>query len=475
MEMGTGSARSNSFHQQLTRWLRSCRPENDEWQRRFMVKRLSMGLKVAVFVYLTFIGLRIIRGFGEPDVWEPGWFLMAALSEIIFLISLALLKRPWGDRHPGRLFILVSWSSTLLEQIWSTSQGHAFAGLFLWTLVFLTQATLIPVRWPLHLISQLGVLIYYYGVNTALEYVPDNGALWDLRQALYIFWFCGICDVSVALYERLKYSELATQRELKQEKERSEQLLLNILPETIARQLMAQQEMWAHQEPDSDIEKGFYPPIRIASADADLSQKSRKKRSRHGRRQRREPIADHFADATILFADIVGFTELSSNISAAEVVAILNTIFSEFDELAEHHQLEKIKTIGDAYMVVGGLPIEHPAQDHVAAIADMALDMQQAMDTFSQYYDRPLRLRIGINSGPVVAGVIGRKKFIYDLWGDAVNLASRMESQGKPDCIQVTRPVYERLRDRYHFQERGLVAIKGKGDLMTYWLEGQNG
>lgn len=470
MDMGTGSARGNSFRQQVTRWLRSCRPENDEWQRRFMVKRLSMGLKVAVFVYLTFIGLRLLRGFEDPDVWDPGWFLMAVLSEIIFLISLGLLRRPWGDRHPGRIFILVSWSSTLLEQIWSTSQGHAFAGLFLWTLVFLTQATLIPVRWPLHLISQLGVLIYYYGVNTVLDYAPDNGSLWDLRQALYIFWFCGICDVSVALYERLKYSELATQQELKQEKERSEQLLLNILPETIARQLMAQQELLAHQEPNRDMEKEFDPTTQIPTADA--KKNTRRKRSRHVS-QRREPIADHFADATILFADIVGFTELSSHISAAEVVAILNTIFSEFDELAEHHQLEKIKTIGDAYMVVGGLPIEHPAQDHVAAIADMALDMQQAMDTFSQYYDRPLRLRIGINTGPVVAGVIGRKKFIYDLWGDAVNLASRMESQGKPDCIQVTRPVYERLRDRYQFQERGLVAIKGKGNLMTYWLKGQ--
>lgn len=248
--------------------------------------------------------------------------------------------------------------------------------------------------------------------------------------------------MSVALYERLKASELSSQRALYVEKERSEQLLLNILPETIARQLMAQQDAIAN----TSLDPSQYP---------------------------RELIADHFADATILFADIVGFTELSSHIPATDVVAILNTIFSEFDDLAERHQLEKIKTIGDAYMVVGGLPIEYPAHDPVAAIADMALDMQQAMITFSEYYERPLRIRIGINAGPVVAGVIGRKKFIYDLWGDAVNLASRMESHGQPDCIQVTQLVYERLCDRYHFQKRGIVHIKGKGELVTYWLTGK--
>ncbi|MEM9215880.1 MAG: adenylate/guanylate cyclase domain-containing protein [Cyanobacteria bacterium P01_F01_bin.150] len=449
MGLGTHLTQSEPYRQhvrqpiykRVVRWLTACPPDYEGWQRRFMVKRLSLGIKVAVVVYFTFICLRLIRSMGNPQEWDTLWFVIATLTEAVLLVALGILRLPWGDRHPGRIFILVSWSTTLLEQAWSTLQERAFAGLFLWTLVFLTQATLIPVRWPLHLISQLGVLIYYYGVNSLLRYSPNDGLLWDTRQALYIFWFCGICDVSVALYERLKYSELAAQNELNREKEKSEQLLLNILPETIAKQLMAQQEiMPSHEADESNLVT------------------------------RREPIADHFADATILFADIVGFTELSSLISAEDVVAILDTIFSEFDELAERHQLEKIKTIGDAYMVVGGLPIEHPARDHVAAIADMALDMRQAMDTFSQYYDRPLQLRIGINTGPVVAGVIGRKKFIYDLWGDAVNLASRMESQGKPDYIQVTHPVYERLRDRYHFQERGLVAIKGKGNLTTYWL-----
>ena len=433
-------------------WLQSAHyhPTYKAWQRRFMAKRLSLGLKVAVFVYLTFIGLRIVRSFVFPDEWDPLWIIMAVIAEIIILSCILVLRTPLGQRYPGRVFLLVSWAITLLEQGWATLQSVAFPGLFLWTLVFMTQATLIPVRWPLHLISQLGVILYYYGVNSLLGLAPADPAqsLWDTRQALYLFWFCGICDVSVALYERLKYSELDAQSALEQEKERSEQLLLNILPETIAKQLMAQQDTTpAPRSPSFS---------RITAIG-----------------QYRELIADHFSDATILFADIVGFTELSSHIPAADVVSILNTIFSKFDELAELHQLEKIKTIGDAYMVVGGLPIDYPSQDHVAAIADMALNMQRVMTKFSDYYDRPLRLRIGINTGPVVAGVIGRKKFIYDLWGDAVNLASRMESQGHPDCIQVTQAVYDRLGDRYHLRERGLIDIKGKGKLMTYWLMGK--
>ncbi|NEQ96224.1 MAG: adenylate/guanylate cyclase domain-containing protein [Cyanothece sp. SIO2G6] len=432
-------------------WMRTCRhPDYAEWQRQFMAKRLLLGLWVAVFVYLTFIILRITQGDTTAGSSDRLWVTMAAIAEVAIISAIVVLNTPLGHRYPGRIFILVSWAITLLEQGLATLEHRASTAEYLWTLAFLVQATLIPVRWPLHLISQLGVLAYYYGVNTFLGLTPENHALWDLRHTMYIVWFCSICNVSVALYETLKYAELGAQRALYQEqqalrreKDRSEQLLLNILPETIAKQLMAQQEK-----------------VRRASLDDSLDYP-------------RELIADHFADATILFADIVGFTQLSSRIPAADVVAILNTIFSEFDALAEEYQLEKIKTIGDAYMVVGGLPIEHPAQDHVAAIADMALDMQKAMTTFSEYYNRPLRIRIGINTGPVVAGVIGRKKFIYDLWGDAVNLASRMESQGQPDCIQVTQSVYERLRDCYILKPRGIVAIKGKGDLSTYWLLGR--
>jgi class 3 adenylate cyclase len=153
------------------------------------------------------------------------------------------------------------------------------------------------------------------------------------------------------------------------------------------------------------------------------------------------------------------------------LVEFLNVIFSKFDQLAELHGLEKIKTIGDAYMVVAGLPT--PRKDHADAIAQMALDMQQAIFKVNAEMGEAFRLRIGINSGPVVAGVIGLKKFSYDLWGDTVNTASRMESQGIPGAIQVTASTYERLRDKYLFEKQGLIRVKGKGKMITYLLRGR--
>jgi class 3 adenylate cyclase len=151
---------------------------------------------------------------------------------------------------------------------------------------------------------------------------------------------------------------------------------------------------------------------------------------------------------------------------------MLNVIFSEFDQLAEQHGLEKIKTIGDAYMVVAGLPT--PRADHAQAIAEMALDMQEAIAQYNVETGQAFKIRIGINSGPVVAGVIGIKKFSYDLWGDTVNIASRMESQGLPGFIQVTRVTYERLRDQFLFEERQPIQVKGKGEMTTYLLAGRN-
>jgi PAS domain S-box-containing protein len=180
-------------------------------------------------------------------------------------------------------------------------------------------------------------------------------------------------------------------------------------------------------------------------------------------------IADSFEEVTVLFADLVGFTEFSSRRSAKQLVEVLNVIFSEFDQLAEKHGLEKIKTIGDAYMVVAGLPTPRP--DHAEAIAQMALDMQQVLTKINVQTDESFSMRIGINSGAVVAGVIGLKKFSYDLWGDTVNTASRMESLGIPGTIQVTAETYERLRDKFLFEERGVISVKGKGEMTTYLLK----
>ena len=189
-------------------------------------------------------------------------------------------------------------------------------------------------------------------------------------------------------------------------------------------------------------------------------------------RLKEEPgvIADKFEKATILFADLVNFTQISTTMSATKLVYLLNEIFSSFDELTEKHGLEKIKTIGDAYMVAGGIPIVRP--DHAEASAEMALDMLVAIDELNVKLEATFDLRIGINSGPVVAGVIGTKKFIYDLWGNAVNTASRMESHGVPGRIQVSFYTYELLRDKYEFEERGLIDIKGQGEMRTYFLTG---
>ena len=181
-----------------------------------------------------------------------------------------------------------------------------------------------------------------------------------------------------------------------------------------------------------------------------------------------QTIADQFEAASILFADVVDFTPLSERLPPAEVVGMLDRLFSHFDTLAERHALEKIKTIGDCYMVAAGIPSPRP--DHARALALMALDMLDAMRSSDAVGALGLELRVGINSGPVVAGVIGRKRFLYDLWGDAVNTASRMESHGTPGRIQITRATYELLKDEFVCEPRGTIAVKGKGDMETWYL-----
>ena len=228
----------------------------------------------------------------------------------------------------------------------------------------------------------------------------------------------------LATFVRQREEALAA---LRVEQERAESLLLNILPRSIAERLKA--------DPTT--------------------------------------IADQFAAASILFADVVDFTPLSDRLQPAEVVGILDHLFSHFDVLAERYGVEKIKTIGDAYMVAAGVPI--PRVDHARAMALLALDMRESMQAQDEVGHLGLEIRIGINSGPVVAGVIGRKRFLYDLWGDAVNMASRMESHGTPGQIQVTQATYELLTEEFVLERRGTVPIKGKGDVETWYLVGRRG
>jgi adenylate cyclase len=186
-----------------------------------------------------------------------------------------------------------------------------------------------------------------------------------------------------------------------------------------------------------------------------------------------EVIADSFADVTVLFADIVEFTRFSDGVSAEVLVDVLNDIFTRFDSIADNRGLEKIKTIGDAYMAAAGLPV--PVADHASRAAHMALDMVEAMDRFNEQSGCKLRVRIGINSGSAVAGVIGKRKFLYDLWGDVVNTASRMESHGVAGRIQVTDSTRQRLSEPFMLEKRGAIDVKGKGNMHTWFLNGRNG
>jgi class 3 adenylate cyclase len=182
-------------------------------------------------------------------------------------------------------------------------------------------------------------------------------------------------------------------------------------------------------------------------------------------------IADGFAGVTVLFADIVGFTRLSARLPPERVVAMLNDLFCKFDDLAGSLGLEKIKTIGDCYMVAGGLP--EPRADHAEAVAEMGLAMLRIVAELAERSGEALSVRIGIHSGPVVAGVIGKRKFIYDLWGDTVNIASRMESHGVPGAIQLTAASRALLDGKYRLQSRGVIEIKGKGEMETWLLEAE--
>ena len=179
-------------------------------------------------------------------------------------------------------------------------------------------------------------------------------------------------------------------------------------------------------------------------------------------------IADNFPEVSILFADIVNFTPLSQSLKPAEVVQLLDDLFSRIDALVRKHQLEKIKTIGDAYMVAAGVPVRR--NDHAETMAAFAFDLQKTLLAYNAETGRNLHFRIGINSGPVVAGVIGKLRFLYDLWGDTVNTASRMESHGLPDEIQVTEATRNLLKNKYVFEERGVIEVKGKGQMRTYFL-----
>ncbi len=291
------------------------------------------------------------------------------------------------------------------------------SGVILWSLLSPFGALLFdePRRAHLWLFAYLGLVVFSGFIQ------PSSPDLQPLPSSVVTFFFVmNISVVSTITIVLLGY--FVRQRNIFQEK--SETLLYNILPREIAAIL----------------------------------------------RDDNRTIADHFSEASVLFADMVDFTPMSAEMSPSEMVELLNEIFTHFDDLVERYNLEKIKTVGDCYMVAAGVP--RPRADHAQSIVKLALDMLEYIRDNRFHASRPVNFRIGINTGSVLAGVIGRKKFIYDLWGDAVNIASRMESHGSGGTIQITQATYERISNEFECEPHGAIQIKGKGEMDVWHVIG---
>lgn len=346
---------------------------------------------------------------GTPLFW---------ITEILpVLITLGALLLTWSPQFPrffqGCMALLCLVMPITIIRKMLPNPGDAspllVAALYTYTLFRLRFLTATLVYWTL--------IIFFLGFCLLVLRAPTSTAS---LPGIVIANFMGM--LAGYTLEHAARRDFLLSRLLEQEREKSERLLLDILPAPVAERL----------------------------------------------KERTGTVADSFAEVTVLFADIVDFTPLAARLSADEVVKLLNEVFTSFDGLADRHGLEKIKTIGDAYMVVGGLP--EPRGDHAEAVMAMALDMQRQITRFQRETGEPLRLRIGINTGPVVAGVIGARKLLYDLWGDTVNMASRMESHDLAGTIQVTEATFEQLRHLYQFEERRVMNVKGRGEMTTYLL-----
>lgn len=359
--------------------------------------------------------------------WWMGIRLDSTLPLICQLLSAISVAIYWktGNLAFLRVFQLSLFLFVPFVMQWAIGDFVSSSGVMLWAvlapigaLIFHGEKESLP--W-------IVAYLIFTGVSGALDYylLVDRHLKLPL-QIVAVFFVLNFAAISTIIYYLVRHfiREKAISRlALESEQARSEKLLLNILPAPIAERLKREERT----------------------------------------------IADGYADVCVLFADLVNFTKLSEEMSPIQIVALLNQIFSAFDELADKHRLEKIKTIGDAYMVAGGL-IPQGDHDYVAAAADMARDMHAAMAPFTPRGHETLALRIGIATGPAVAGVIGTKKFIYDLWGDTVNIASRIHGEAAFNATLVDTTTYKRLYSRYSFSEPRRVALKGKGDVQVFEL-----
>jgi len=392
--------------------------------RRFLT--FSVGLASLSFLLFAFHDALVV-----PEVRNRAWAMRFGVFVPASLLTYWLL----GSRHLlrfGQLMMLVYGlcATFIVLYIGAIAGG---SGYLLYASFAVAFVTLGPFVARLSVATQLAftslTLLIYAALDSGLGQSPLPIRL---SIASTLFSLGGIGALIAYRQERQARHSFLQRRlideqvvALASEKARAEELLLNVLPASIAERL------------------------------------------KRGQR----PIADGFPRVSVLFADIVGFTKMSERITPVELVDRLNRMFSSFDDLADKLKLEKIKTIGDAYMVAGGLHSHE--YDHAQTIAEMALGMQRRALEFGRDFGEELSIRIGIHTGPVVAGVIGKRKFIYDVWGDTVNTASRMESHGEPGAIHVTDEARELLKDLYAFAPRGEIAVKGKGVMRTWFLVGR--
>jgi len=373
--------------------------------------RLQKALMVAGSLMFTFAGA--LWGILYILLAEPLAGAIPISYAIISLISIVY----FGITRRYRLFRFSQLGLILLLPFMLMIALGGFinsSGVIMWSLLSPIGALLFdePLRALRWLVAYLGLVLLSGFIQPS---VPN---LNPLPPAIITFFFVmNISAVSIIAITLLAY--FVRQRNVYQEK--SETLLYNILPREVAAIL----------------------------------------------RDNNRTIADHFNKASVLFADMVDFTPMSAEMSPSAMVELLNEIFTHFDGLVEKYDLEKIKTVGDCYMVAAGAP--RPRADHAQIIVKLALDMLGYVESREFNASRPVNFRIGINTGPVLAGVIGRKKFIYDLWGDTVNIASRMETHGLGGNIQITRETYEAIKDEFVCEPRGTVDVKGKGE-MDVWL-----
>ena len=390
-----------------------------------------------------------LMGFGAmlwlAIYWAMGIKFSATVPLSYLLISAASLALYLWIRN-FELFRFVQVSLFLFVPFimqWSIGSYVSSSGVMLWAL--LAPVGVMIFQGPRESLPWFFAYIVMTGISGFFDYYLGDGVQQGVTmQSVAVFFSLNFAAVSTIVYLLISY--FVNQRDklqarideqyklLQAEQEKSERLLLNILPGPIARRLKEQQAT----------------------------------------------IADGFSDVTVMFADIINFTRLSEEMPPKFMVSLLNEVFSHFDQLAEKHGLEKIKTIGDAYMVAGGLDEHHRAagtgpaeRDYCSAICNMATDMRDFMETLSGIRRARLQIHVGIGTGPVVAGVIGMKKFIYDLWGDTVNIASRVTEQAGPSTILVDATTYRRVRNQYDFEGPQTIEVKGKGEITVYRLLGR--